>query len=236
MRIKELETGLMALALFICTVIIIITEHYINVQPNWLKDIICVLLSFIFSWTFVFCLLKNLISFFWSKANKKYFIAGKWYVIYHDDLDTPKYIRSGTARVKQYIDQIKMDSLLMRTPIIKGVDNIVGFDTRTTLDNDPNHKISTGSGEYYIDFQNLILKGFYNLFRAENNTNIMGLDICTIHIPDSSHASPQHLSGNFYNAEKGRKKPMSGIVVKFKSKEMAEDYIRKLLIKEPKNQ
>jgi len=229
MKMKELETRLMASALFVCTVITIITENQINVQPYWVKDIICVLLSFIFSWAFIFYLLKNLISLIWSKVNKKYFLGGNWYVIYHEDLDAPKYIRSGTVTLKQYIDQIKMDKLFMRTPIIQKDGTLLGLVAPSPLDNKKDHKISTGSGEYYIDFENLLLKGFFNLFRAENNASIMGLDICTIHMPDPPYSSPQHISGNFYNAEKGRNKPMSGIVTIFKSEKNAENYIRKLL-------
>jgi hypothetical protein len=227
-KIKEFDISLMLTAQVICTIVTIITEYHINIQPDWIKDIICVLISCTFSLTFVFGILKNIILSVWTKANKKYYLGGKWYVIYHEDSDTPRYIRSGTVNLKQYIDKIKMYNLLMHTPSIKNGE-IVGLDDNSPRDTESKHRISTGSGEYVIDFENLLLKGFFNLFRDENNGSIMGLDICTIHKANYPYKSPQHLSGNFYNAEKGRSKPTNGIITLYKNKDDAKNYIRSKL-------
>jgi len=223
---NNLNLTMITVAQVICTIVVILSKQYIIVQPQWIQDIICVVISCVASLSFVFVLVKAAVIFIWTKSNQKYYIGGKWFVVYHGNSATPSYIRAGTVNLKQCIDKVKMYNLLMCTPLIQD-GAVIGLDNCTTPEHTSKQGISTGYGEYTIDFEPLILKGFFNLFRADNKS-IMGLDICTIHLAVSPYKSPQVISGTFYNAERERdKKPTAGIIALFRRKEEAEVYIRK---------
>jgi len=226
---EKLIRILVPIGLFLSSVLSLLLKK-MPIKPIFVKELVITVGSLLLSWTVVYLFIGKVINMVWNKIYKRYYIGGKWYSIYYSKKPTQKYVRVGTLLFKQKIDEVIMIDLIVRNAIIKN-NQVCGFEDPADY---PGQRISTGKGKYYIDFENLTIRGFFEMKRHDSSNNIDGSNIITIIPPTTEQKSPQRMEGNFYNAEAHitqNHRPTTGSNALFRNKQDAETFVMDLVQK-----
>ncbi len=228
---EALEKVLMSIAGATNALLIVIITYLLKNEHILVSATISVLSSSIFSWGLIFFALRAIIIFIMHRIKSEYFVGtGIWFCIYYNEYFPAKYMRIGTLKLKQVLDEVKMLNLETRDAIIdKQQSRVYGFyGTDPHMDASP-QRVSTGKGKYNIDFELAAMKGF---FEMKNDRNNYGVNTLTIE-KQNINKYPQKIEGVFLNAHYKQNKPQrpaTGIVMLFKDRCQAEEFIIHLII------